>query len=253
MRKFCLEVGPLTPPCEACAEPQRSGAGSQSRNPPISYTVVAEIISASGISLATLTETISQEERTILIQEYVDFQITPPPLGEIAARATGGMNSGNYGYIVRRELDDRLADVVDAYRGSVVRDADGNPAQFPSLPPGTIVTVPDDAVVTVSSAYRNPRRNVAAESACTQTSHHMLSRALDLVPGDAVARISTPGGVVEVTLDVDRYLFSTLRQAALDSGNPVVRCERRGGASVPCDAPSTEGGQSIGKHVHVQW
>ncbi|MFT3776135.1 MAG: hypothetical protein QM820_63135 [Minicystis sp.] len=144
-------------------------SGSRTRNEAVGYTVTVTATHLNK-SVETGTFTITQDEISILRQEYIDFGGTPPARDRISLHE-GSYNVGNYRYVVNlSELQDRHDRTISAYRGRAVKVGK------------TEVAVPSDASVTISSAYRNPRRNVAAGSKYPITSHHVQGTALDSGP-----------------------------------------------------------------------
>jgi hypothetical protein len=179
----------------------RLTTGSTVPNDPISYNIE---VTVGGLSEAY---ELKQDPTDIIRQEYVDFQLHPPAREEIMAPTNNAFNTGNYALIVDRGMQ---------------RALDGTISQFerlsaPGAPP---------ASVTVSSGYRNPRKNIWVKSVHLN-SRHVWGSALDLV--------ANPANV---------GMWTRLRQAGQSAGYTSI-CEH-GGTQIQCDDPAVN-------HVHIQW
>lgn len=181
----------------------RPKTGSRSPNDPIEYKVDAE--AGGGSSSFGLI----QDETDIIRQEYIDLgPATPPARPSIVTPTIATFNTGNYSLIVDGGMDNAL---------------NNTETEFQTLTPTTEVA----PAISVSSGYRNPRRNVAAGSQFPVTSRHVRGTALDL---------TVPGATAT--------LWARLRSAGANAGNTSI-CEH-GPTQVPCSNPSVD-------HVHIQW
>jgi hypothetical protein len=182
---------------------RRPTTGSRSPNDPIEYRVDAEAGGARG------SFNMIQDETDIIRQEYIDLgPTTPPARSSIVAPTIATYNTGNYSLIVDGGMDNAL---------------NNTNTEFQALTPvGSIAPA-----ISVSSGYRNPRRNVAAGSQFPVTSRHVWGTALDLtVPG------------------ANATLWARLRLAGANAGNSSI-CEH-GPTQVLCNDASVD-------HVHIQW
>jgi hypothetical protein len=181
----------------------RPRTGSRSPNNPIEYKVDAE--AGGGSSSFSLI----QDETDIIRQEYIDLgPRTPPARSSIVTPTIATYNTGNYSLIVDGGMDNALTNTE---------------AEFQTLTPQAQVA----PAISVSSGYRNPRRNVAAGSQFPVTSRHVLGTALDLTVPAATAT-----------------LWARLRLAGANAGNSSI-CED-GPIQVSCSNPNVD-------HVHIQW
>jgi hypothetical protein len=182
---------------------KRPKTGSRSPNDPIEYRVDAD--AGGGSSSFSLI----QDETDIIRQEYIDLgPVTPPARTDIVTPTIATYNTGNYSLIVDGGMDNALTSTE---------------TEFQTLTPKGSVA----PAISVSSGYRNPRRNVAAGSQFPVGSRHVWGKALDLtVPG------------------ANATLWARLRLAGTNAGNSSI-CEV-GPTQVPCDDASVN-------HVHIQW
>lgn len=135
---------------------------------------------------------IMQSVRSILRQEYVDFELTPPPLEEVVeAAATTNFTSedftrtSNYAPYV---VDSGMRDIAQRTRNQYGRE------------------------LIISSCFRNPRRNKAAGGA--DRSVHMSGGAVDLVPTSADRNVQGLAELYEAALVI------------VITGNKLVMLER---------------------------
>ena len=173
-------------------------------NSPIIYSVEARV------EAFTVHFTLQQDETDVLRQEYVDIGATPPTRNQITVPTYPPFNGGNYTIVV----DGGMGPAFNAIQG-----------EFENLTQKAGATVAP--AISVSSGYRNPRRNVAARSKLPVNSPHLLGRALDLTVVGTNAR-----------------LWRRLRQAGANAGC-ISLCEC-GPKVVPCSDPGVD-------HVHIQW
>ncbi|OEK08123.1 hypothetical protein A8C32_01290 [Flavivirga aquatica] len=152
--------------------------------------------------------TLEQDQVDILRQEYVDFGITFQPQRSNVYRDNGAWNVGNYDYIVTESDDNHFQTIYDAIVSNWEAKGytDG---------------------ITVSSAYRNPRRNPGVIN-----SRHLRGLALDIYPQGVIT--------------LQRWL--DLRT----SGNEVTEVN---GVNAHCDRSGTfvDDNCSLANHIHVQW
>lgn len=152
--------------------------------------------------------TLEQDEVDILRQEYVDFSTTFQPQRSNVYRDDGPWNIGNYDYIVTESDGNHFQTIYDAivtnWQAKGYTDA-----------------------ITVSSAYRNPRRNPGVLN-----SRHLRGLALDIYPQGAIT--------------LQRWL--DLRA----SGNEVTEVD---GVNAHCDRSGTfvDDNCAFANHIHVQW
>ena len=136
---------------------QRPITGSRSPNPPVQYQIKARI--TQGGATQEIVEVVTQDERDIIRQEYVDFRtwrtgftlhipyrnrIVPPTRAEMR---------GNYQLVV----DSAMTALLTATEAAL------------------------GARINVSSGWRNPRRNIAAGSK-VPNSNHQHGGAVDMQP-----------------------------------------------------------------------
>lgn len=194
--------------------------GSTKPNDPIKYTIEA--------SVGGFTETLDleQDETDIIRQEYVDYKI-PIPIRDVIKKPTNrAFNNGNYTLIIDMDLQHHLDEVV---------------ARFQTICIG-VVPIPG---VSVTSGYRNPRKNSNVGS-IVPNSKHTYGSALDIKP---------------VPFNPD--FLNRLRDAATLSG--IFGMEERGSddfttiksngkviarAKVNDDTVRME---ELRDHVHIQW
>ncbi len=212
--------------------------GSKSApNTAISYDITAKTASQSG------TTTLTQNETSILRQEYFDYKVIPiPEYSEFVQSLGGGFNRGNYGVQLSNNLDTRYNAILAAYRGRAITVLYGKKDKYPS-------TIPNTATLTISSGYRNPQRNKAEGSKYTTTSRHVVGRALDLVPDATTVTIMVKGVPVEVPIAFNGPLFHSALYPALGTAAGTQ------GAAIAEDGskPVVPIGNKKENHIHVQW
>jgi hypothetical protein len=182
---------------------RRPTNGSRRPNDPIEYRVDTEAGGATG------SFRLIQDETDIIRQEYIDLgPRTPPARSSIVAPTIATYNTGNYSLIVDGGMDNA---------------SNNTNTEFQALTPAGSIA----PAVSVSSGYRNPRRNVAVGSEFPVGSRHVWGTALDLtVPG------------------ANATLWARLRLAGANAGNSSI-CEN-GPIQIPCNDPNVD-------HVHIQW
>jgi hypothetical protein len=204
------------------------------------------------------TAEIQQDERSILRQEYLDFGGTPPARANLIEH-NGDFNVGNYTLVLNlTEMQTKFNHAVTTYRGRTVRVQGQN------------VLIPQSAGVRVTSAYRNPRRNVAAGSLFPITSRHVQGHAIDMAPvtpvtvtlpprpaaprqhapaapghhAPAAPRPQPPAQAPQtVTLELHTHLYHALHAAANTQGRAIAE---QGATPVPV-------GDRREDHIHLQW
>jgi len=196
----------------------RPTTGSRTANAAIEYRVDAQ---AGGV---TASYNLQQDETDIIRQEYIDLgPVAPPARADIVAPAIAGFNTGNYSLIVDGGMNNALTNTETEF-ATLTQAAAAPPAGAPDAGAPAPVPVP---AISVSSGYRNPRRNVAAGSQFPTGSRHVWGTALDLTVAGANAT-----------------LWATLRQAGANAGNTSI-CED-GPTQKACSDPTID-------HVHIQW
>jgi hypothetical protein len=149
-----------------------------------------------------------QDETDIIRQEYVDLRArSVPGRSDIVVPTVAIFNTGNYTLIVDGGLDNAFTNTETEF-GALTPAGNAVPA------------------ISVSSGYRNPRRNVDVGSVSVN-SPHVRGTALDLTVTGANAT-----------------LWARLRRAGANAGNTSI-CEW-GPTQLPCNDPAVE-------HVHSQW
>lgn len=212
--------------------------GSTTANPAISFEVTAKATIAGVESMVRLSNTtlgpLTQDETDRLRQEYLDYNIPVPTRDEVVRSLGAGFNQGNYGVQLSVGLPNRYNAILAAYRGSRVT-ATINGQQYTT-------TIPNNAVLSISSGYRNPQRNKAIGSMFPD-SKHTRGRALDLVPGAVQVQITVNGQRRTVTLNLHKTLYPALQVAAATQGSAIAE---QGATQVPV-------GDTRENHIHVQW
>jgi hypothetical protein len=211
---------------------------------------------APGAATETLSADFQQDEQSILRQEYVDFSQPPPGRGDLSLHS-GQFNWGNYRYVVNlAQMQARFNGSVTAYRGRNITipappasPPGSHPPGGPPVPPPTpggpptpatvTVSIPATAGVTVTSAYRNPRRNLAAGSVHPD-SRHCRGHAIDMAP-DTPQNVTVNGQ--NVALGLHESLYPAL----------VAAAQTQGTAFTEHNATMTPTGDPTENHVHVQW
>ncbi len=211
-------------------------SGSRTANDPLSFEVMASAegkqvtLSQSGIG------TLMQDDTDTLRQEYVDFQLTVPDRSKVVPTIDDGTgnqyNMGNYDVQVSVALPAHYTAILAAYRAQT------------TVVNGTTVGIPADATITISSGYRNPRRNKAAGSVHNtqgDISRHVLGSAFDLVPDGVKVMINNK----RVRLGLHANLYPALCAAASSVGVLHVLPEIGCCTIVDCGAGED--------HTHVDW
>jgi hypothetical protein len=176
----------------------RPTTGSRQPNDPIKYDVEATI--QGNIAKFSLV----QDERDIIRQEYIDFGAPQiPSRDNLITPANTSLNTGNYTLILDEGMLAVLKDVTQRYNRL------------------------NTGMISISSAYRNPRRNIEVGSLHPITSKHVWGSALDLVVSPANA--ST---------------WQHLHQAGSEGGYTSI-CQS-GNQNVDCSDPTVD-------HVVIQW
>ena len=130
----------------------RPTSGSDRRNRPLSYHVVA------GLEGTTQHYFLVQDELDVLRQEYLDHgfariparsEFVPSPLG-------GALNQGNYGYVIDTGMDRALAMITNEFSG------------------------PDGGSLRVTRGFMSPQRNVLAGG--SRVDGVSLGESLELAP-----------------------------------------------------------------------
>lgn len=187
---------------------QRPITGSRSPNPPVEYKIKATI--THGGKTQEVVETVTQDERDIIRQEYVDFRtwrtgftLHVPYRNRIVPPSRPQMR-GNYALIVDSAMTELLT-ATEAIFGPI----------------------------TVSSGWRNPRRNIAAGSK-VPNSNHQHGGAVDMQPAGSK-------GMAGATR---RLAYLNLYNAARQVPSRVVLLERNSAQLYPTSAavasPSAE-------------
>jgi hypothetical protein len=217
-------------------------SGTKMVNSSIGFDVTAQIQPNGHTISASLSQTslnpLLQDVTDILRQEYVDFQLTVPSRSVVVPSLGPGYNQGNYTVQVSVDLPGHYSDILTAYGGSSVQ-ADGGPVdangQSCAQWPWQAGTIPAQAGVTVSSGFRNPRRNKAVHGKAN--SYHMLGRALDLQPAyDPRSGLSLHGVLYPALYNAANSVGTAIAEK-YDNGKPVQTC--------PGDPNENQ--------IHVQW
>jgi hypothetical protein len=204
--------------------------GSFLPNPPLAFNVVA----TTTIDGSTYTDSLStsnagqlvQDETDCLRQEYIDFEFASiPSRDRVVTPSRVGFNTGNYSVQLDESMERKFKTILESYHGS----------RFTYK--GRQLTVPNDAAIRITSAYRNPRRNVAIGSLFPKTSKHTLGQAFDLQPEQILVTID--GRVVKIGRD---YLNQPLLEAARKAGRALVEEGNNPNVTI-----------AKADHIHVQW
>jgi hypothetical protein len=177
---------------------QRPITGSRTPNQPVQYRIKATITHDG--KTQEIVETVAQDERDIIRQEYVDFRtwragftLHVPYRNRIREPSRPQMR-GNYTLVVDSAMTDLLTATEARYGGTI----------------------------TVSSGWRNPRRNIAAGSK-VPNSNHQHGGAVDMQPASAHAPASP----------TRRHEYLNLYNAALGVSARMVLLERNSQALYP--------------------
>jgi hypothetical protein len=198
---------------------------SKSPNDPLQFEVVARYQSSESRLSQTSVGTLLQDETDTLRQEYVDFKIPVPARSEIIP-SLGRFNVGNYNVQLSVDLPGHYQAILSDYGG------------LPITVNGVASAIPAATDFIIHSAFRNPRRNLAAGSV-HPNSRHVYGKAFDLSPPPAAVVIT--GQRVELSLH--GVLYPALNQAASTQGTTLAE---HGAAPVPLGNPTEN-------HIHVQW
>jgi uncharacterized protein YcbK (DUF882 family) len=186
---------------------QRPITASRSPNPAVKYRIKATV-TANGHT-QELTETVEQDERDIIRNEYVDFRtwrerngvhftLHVPYRNRIVAASRPELR-GNYVLVIDSAMT-LLLNATTALYGSQLR---------------------------VTSGWRNPRRNLAAGSTAVN-SNHQHGGAVDMAPGDShtATGATRRGGFVTLYNDAkqvdSRYVVLEAGAAVLYQGPPLA-------------------------------
>lgn len=200
-------VAPITTHARQCTftptvtEAQRPVTGSRAPNLPVSYAITVTVIHDG--ETHTATETITQDERDIIRQEYLDFRmfrqgfrLEIPTREEITEPdpAEFGQYS-NYTLVVDRGMGRMYANTRAGF----------------------------GEAITINSAWRNPRRNRAVNGVLN--SEHQNGRAVDMRAADRDS----------VGAAARRRDFLALYRAAMNAGGTQVLLERNSTQLLPAD------------------
>ncbi len=185
----------------------RPTSGSRNPNEAIKYLVTATIL-----GLKTVFE-LEQDEKDILRQEYIDYNITWKPTREEVFFENDGWNTGNYNCIATR-ANNRFSEIWDELQGNYQSLCSQNNISTDGL--------------TFNSCYRNPQRNRAVGSVLIN-SNHTIGHAMDI-------------GIINPKTSLKWIL---LNKAAEQIENVNGICER-GPRQVVC-------GDKNQSHVHLAW
>jgi hypothetical protein len=166
-----------------------------------------------------------QDERAVMRQEYVDFNVTPPSR-DVLHEHQGLFNSGSYHYVVDLpRLQRKFNAVVAGFRGRQV-EVDGQP-----------YTIARNAGLVVAGAYRNPRRAGGLKPADAKAA---WGRALALA---LVTPVKALAGADPHAIEAGEAVYAALREAAGSQGRAVLG--GRAGPTGPLD-----GGRSV---AYLEW
>jgi hypothetical protein len=205
--------------------------GSPNANTPIGFEVTAKTTLA-GQTLSTTLSMASigsllQDSTDILRQEYVDYQIPVPTRGDVVPSLGLDYNQGNYELQLSEDLPGHYAAVLGKYQSSTL-EVDN-----------TTYTVPANATLIKSSAYRNPQHNRYIGSV-HPNSKHCYGRALDLVP----VPISVPVNGSPQSLGLHTFWYPALAAAVTSAGYSPL--PEKGATPVTL-------GDTTENHIHFQW
>ncbi len=197
----------------------RPTTGAAVANDPIRYRVDARVGSI------TTSHDLTQDQADIVRQEYIDFGAVPPHRSEVVAPAIATFNTGNYSVIVDRGMNNALTNTQAQFQ--TLTQLAAAPAPGTASPDAGVPAPAPGPAISVTSGYRNPRRNVHVGSVLPVTSRHVWGSALDLGVAGANAT-----------------LWDRLRLAGANAGTTSI-CEH-GPTQLPCNDPTIN-------HVHIQW
>lgn len=231
--------------------------GSAVPNTPIKFDVTA----STSVGGVTYTDNLinhsdlgqlSQDDTDTLRQEYVDFGLrfngTLNPLGneidiQVPDRVAFVPSLGPNYYIGKYpiQLDENMKMhyqyLLNSYYGMVINVG------------GQAVTIPNYAIVNISSGYRNPQYNIQFSMAVD--SHHTRGSALDVQPFSFKAKING----IEQLIDVTKYLYPALYKAASSAG---AYAQAEDATSTKIDGYPDHpvwklGHKHVISHIHFQW
>jgi hypothetical protein len=199
----------------------RIGAnGSRKPNPALEYVVTARLEGHQGL---TTSSHVTQDEKDVLRQEYVDYGTAfIPQRNQLGAVKHAGLNTGNYSVIAEEvpgTLDTLLQDLTR--KVNQVLAARGLGADF-------------EVEDCVTSSFRNPQRNRAVGSVALN-SRHVRGRAIDCDP-----RTHPIAGISSQEM---MCLVEDAGLQILGRGNAFT--EKGAAVFLDCDSPAAD-------HVHLQ-
>jgi len=203
---------------------------STAANDPIGFEVIAELDSNGQSNKSSLSATnlgsLLQDQTDTLREEYYDFNVPVPSRNVIVPSLGATYNESPYSVQASVDLPGHYSAILSAYRSS-------------TLIIGTqSIPIPSTANVVISSAFRNPRRNLAIGSV-HPNSKHTVGQALDLQPVPTFAVIDG----VRTMLDLHDDFYPALATAAATQGTAIAEQ-----GAVPVSI-----GDIHENHIHVQW
>ena len=207
--------------------------GRRSKNTAISFDIMITIRSQGRTDTIKLSDypvdfnlgKLTQDERDIMRQEYVDYDIGAPERGEFFASQGSPYNNGPYAYQIGEDLKALESSIKTAYHAATITIS------------GQTVQIPDSAALATSVGYRNPQYNKAIGS-IVPNSAHTRGCALDIVP--ATFRVVVNGRAYFPSLhDV---IYPKLREVA-ESVVGFAICEKGSAPLAPNDPNAN--------HVHT--
>jgi uncharacterized protein YcbK (DUF882 family) len=217
---------------------QRPITASRSPNPAVKYRIKATV-TANGHT-QELTETVEQDERDIIRNEYVDFRtwrerngvhftLHVPYRNRIVAASRPELR-GNYVLVVDSAMTLLVAATTALYGSQLA----------------------------ITSGWRNPRRNLAAGSTAVN-SNHQHGGAVDMAPGDSHTATGSTRRSGFVTLYNDakqvdsRYVVLEAGAAVLYQGPPLAVTAKQKDVDEDgiADGTSAVGLFNQADHVHI--
>ncbi|AKT41738.1 D-Ala-D-Ala carboxypeptidase family metallohydrolase [Chondromyces crocatus] len=210
-------------------------SGSRSPNKPVEYKITATVTHNGGTQ--EVVETIKQDEKDIIRQEYVDFRtwfvgkkgdrfvLHVPLRNHVVAPSRPSLRTGNYSLVVDSATSELLA-AVEANLGGKV---------------------------TVNSGWRNPRRNQAVGG--VTNSNHQHGGAVDMKP--TVDGAGKPGGMYQI---YNAALKSGGRAAILEHGGTAIYPTNKAVPAISDESPdknnngvpdTMDGKFAHATHVHI--